>query len=60
MSQIFLSLLAGFLVGIIFSAIRLPVPAPPVLTGVLGIVGIYLGSVTYHWVLQRFFESPTP
>ena len=57
MNQILLALLAGFIVGLLFSIIRLPVPAPPVLSGVMGIVGIYLGSITYQWVVQRFFEN---
>lgn len=57
MSQILLALLAGFIVGVLFSLIRLPVPAPPVLSGVMGIVGVYLGSLTYQWVVQRFFEN---
>lgn len=37
------SLLTGFIVGIVFSLIKLPIPAPPTISGVLGIVGIYLG-----------------
>lgn len=44
MKEVFLSLLAGFLVGVLFKFLRLPLPAPPVLAGVLGIVGIYLGG----------------
>ena len=57
MNQILLALLAGFIVGLLFSIIRLPVPAPPVLSGVMGIVGIYLGRIKYQWVVQRFFEN---
>lgn len=57
MSEIALALLAGLLVGLLFSAIKLPIPAPPVLSGVAGIVGIYLGGVVYQWILQTWFKS---
>ena len=57
MSQLFLAILAGFLVGIIFSAIKLPLPAPPVLAGILGIVGIYLGGETWKFIAEKFFTQ---
>ena len=38
-----LALCTGFLAGAIFAAVGVPIPAPPTITGVLGIVGIYLG-----------------
>ena len=56
MQTLLLALLAGFLVGILFSAIKLPLPAPPVLSGVVGIVGIYLGGVSYQWILTTWFR----
>jgi XapX domain-containing protein len=37
------SLAVGVVVGVVFSRLGLPIPAPPALAGVLGIVGIYLG-----------------
>ena len=55
MQTLFLALLAGFLVGVLFSAIKLPLPAPPVLSGVIGIAGIYLGGIAYQWALERWF-----
>ena len=39
----FLALCTGILTGAAFAAVGVPIPAPPTLTGVLGIVGIYLG-----------------
>jgi XapX domain-containing protein len=57
MNEVALALIAGVLVGVLFSAIKLPVPAPPVLSGVAGIVGIYLGSIAYQWVLQNWFSK---
>lgn len=56
MSQLFLALLAGILVGIIFSALKLPLPAPPVMAGILGIVGIYLGGEAYKLIITKFFS----
>lgn len=42
-TQLGLALLAGLLAGGLFSLIQIPIPAPPNLSGVLGIVGIFLG-----------------
>lgn len=39
------ALLTGLLTGGFFAALEAPIPAPPNLAGVLGIVGIYLGYV---------------
>lgn len=54
MKEIFLSLIAGILVGVLFKFLRLPLPAPPVLAGVLGIVGIYLGGKMVDWLFRLF------
>jgi len=35
----------GLIVGVIFRLLKLPLPAPPVLPGILGIVGIFLGGL---------------
>ncbi|GIM45780.1 XapX domain protein [Collibacillus ludicampi] len=54
----FLSLLTGIIVGVIFTMFKLPLPAPPVLSGILGIVGIWLGSVLFRWLsdwISRFW-----
>lgn len=56
MQEVLLALVAGFLVGVLFSAIKLPIPAPPVLSGVMGIVGVYLGGIGYQWIIERFFS----
>lgn len=56
MTEILLALFAGLLVGIVFSAVKLPLPAPPVLSGIIGIVGIYLGGHLYQWVIKSFFS----
>ncbi len=56
MSEVLLAIFAGFIVGILFSAIKLPIPAPPVLSGVMGIVGVYLGGQFYQWLMERFIQ----
>ncbi|MFB6151694.1 MAG: XapX domain-containing protein [Haloarculaceae archaeon] len=40
-----LALLTGFVTGAVFRFLNVPIPAPPNLGGILGIVGIYLGYV---------------
>lgn len=43
------ALMTGFLAGSAFALLGVPIPAPPTISGVLGIVGIYLGfkSIEY-------------
>ncbi len=59
MNEVILALLSGLIVGVIFTAIKLPIPAPPVMSGVVGIIGVYLGSVVYtnfiSNLIQRLF-----
>ncbi|WP_049923752.1 XapX domain-containing protein [Halopiger djelfimassiliensis] len=38
-----LGLLTGALTGVFFALFEVPIPAPPELPGLMGIVGIYLG-----------------
>ncbi|PSQ08604.1 XapX domain-containing protein [Halobacteriales archaeon QS_5_70_15] len=38
-----LAFLTGLLAGGVFAFLEAPIPAPPTLSGVLGIVGIYVG-----------------
>ncbi len=46
--QPILALGAGLSVGLLFSWLRLPLPAPPTLTGIIGAAGLFLGSVLYR------------
>ncbi|MCL5058387.1 MAG: DUF1427 family protein [Actinobacteria bacterium] len=43
MKEVLLSLGTGTVVGLLFAVFKLPIPAPPNLAGVVGIVGIFLG-----------------
>ncbi|MBM7542656.1 XapX domain-containing protein [Amphibacillus cookii] len=45
MREVFLALLAGVMVGILFKFLKLPLPAPPVFSAVVGVFGVYLGGV---------------
>lgn len=49
------SLLTGLAVWIIFTLLKLPVPAPNVLPWVLGIIGIYLGAVLTAFLVKKYF-----
>lgn len=42
-SAIVLALVTGMVAGGLFSALDVPIPAPPNLAGVMGIVGLFLG-----------------
>lgn len=46
------ALLTGLLVELIFSFLKLPLPAPNVLPGIAGIVGIYLGGQLYMYIMK--------
>ena len=41
---------ANLFVGLLFSWLRLPLPAPPTLTGIVGAAGVFLGSVLFRWM----------
>ena len=43
MRDIIMTTLVGAMVGGIFSAFKLPIPAPPVFAGLMGIVGLWIG-----------------
>lgn len=43
MTTALLAFLAGLGCGVVFSLLRLPIPAPPSVAGLLGIVGVFVG-----------------
>lgn len=57
MTTILAAIGTGLLVGLIFSALKLPLPAPPVWAGVAGIVGIFLGGELWRILVDKFFSS---
>ncbi|WP_018807409.1 XapX domain-containing protein [Salinispora arenicola] len=50
MRDVLLALAAGLLCGVVFAAARLPIPAPPTLAGIAGIIGVFLGFL----ITRRF------
>ncbi|MRH43535.1 DUF1427 family protein [Aquibacillus halophilus] len=57
MKELILSLIAGLVIGVAFKLLKLPLPAPPVLAGVLGIVGVYSGGVLVDWISKTFLQA---
>ena len=43
--DVLMATLVGIIVGLIFARLKLPIPAPPTVAGVMGIVGLFLGYV---------------
>jgi XapX domain-containing protein len=43
MKDVIMSLFTGGICGVVFAIAKLPVPAPPVLSGLMGIVGLWIG-----------------
>ncbi|EIY4985243.1 XapX domain-containing protein [Enterobacter hormaechei] len=54
--EVILATIAGLIVGILFTLIKLPIPAPPYLPGVMGVVGVYLGGITGNFILSTLFR----
>jgi XapX domain-containing protein len=50
MKEVILALITGVIVGFLFALLKLPIPAPPALAGVTGIVGVYLGFKLFMWI----------
>ena len=40
-----LAFITGIIVGVVFALLKLPIPAPPTLAGILGIIGIFVGYI---------------
>ncbi len=43
MKEILMTTSVGAITGAIFSIFKLPIPAPPVFAGLMGIVGLWIG-----------------
>ncbi|HHW56801.1 MAG TPA: DUF1427 family protein [Clostridia bacterium] len=52
MKETLLALVTGIIVGVIFSFFKLPLPAPNVLPGIAGIIGIYLGGRFFEYIIK--------
>lgn len=56
MKETILALIAGLIVGVVFKFMKLPLPAPPVFSAVVGVFGVYFGGVLASWVV-KFFQG---
>jgi len=54
MKEVLMALFAGLLVGMLFKFLKLPLPAPPVFSAVVGVFGVYFGGVLLEWILKLF------
>lgn len=50
------ALLGGWIIGIIFSWIKLPAPVPSLL-GLIGAAGVLLGGVCYELFVKFFLKN---
>lgn len=50
--QMLMALGAGLFVGLLFSWLRVPLPAPPTLTGIIGAFGVFMGSVLFRLIVR--------
>ncbi|GED32862.1 XapX domain-containing protein [Brevibacillus centrosporus] len=52
MKELLLATCCGAIVGMVFSIVKFPMPAPSSLPGVLSIFGIYLGFKLVEWIRE--------
>ncbi|WP_009633999.1 DUF1427 family protein [Synechocystis sp. PCC 7509] len=55
MKEIILALVAGWVVGVIFEWLKLPLPAPPPV-GLVGAAGLTLGGFCFQWMRKYFTQ----
>ncbi len=51
------AIIVGVVVGAVFGLLKLPIPSPNVLPGILGIFGLYLGG--FHvapWIIKTLMK----
>lgn len=56
MSQVVLSIFGGWLLGVIFTAFRIPLPVPPLL-GLLAAAAVLAGQFSYEYLARAFFGA---
>ncbi len=55
LKQAGLSLLGGWIIGIVFGGLKLPAPVPPLL-GLIGAAGVLLGGYCYDLLVRLLFR----
>jgi XapX domain-containing protein len=51
-----LSLLGGWIIGVVFMAVKLPAPVPPLL-GLIGAAGVLLGGYCYEIIAKLLLKQ---
>jgi XapX domain-containing protein len=54
-STVLLAFGTGLVVGVVFSLVKLPSPAPPFL-GLIGLMGMFIGQRLWPFLVSRFFH----
>ncbi|MDY6765702.1 MAG: DUF1427 family protein [Halobacteria archaeon] len=54
MNEVVTAFVVGLIAGAIFAFFDLPIPAPPVLSGLMGIVGIFSGYKLVQFVTENW------
>lgn len=57
MQEVLVSLAVGIIIGIIFKAVKLPVPVPHGWGGLLGLVGMFVGSELVSFIFNHINHS---
>jgi XapX domain-containing protein len=52
MKEAILATVAGMLVGILFKFLKLPLPAPPVFSAVMGVFGVWFGGMIVEYIMK--------
>ncbi|NPV87912.1 DUF1427 family protein [Coprothermobacteraceae bacterium] len=53
MLEALLATVVGFITGFVFSLLKLPVPAPATFSGVMGVLGIFLGFLAAKALIKN-------
>lgn len=53
MKVVIATFFVGLVIGVFFSLLGLPIPAPPNVAGVLGVVGIYCGYLVVYYFSKK-------
>ncbi|MDY6778120.1 MAG: DUF1427 family protein [Candidatus Nanohaloarchaea archaeon] len=53
-NKVLLTFAVGALVGLLFGLLDLPIPAPPALSGIMGIVGIFGGYKAAGYLMEHW------
>ncbi len=48
MEELVKPLITGAIVGLLFAAFKLPIPAPSAIEGIMGVIGIFAGYLLWN------------